>query len=441
MSRALIALLFSALAFPQEPRRILYVTHSAGFRHDSIIVSREVLRSLNPRLQITPTEDLSLLNAENLRNYDAVLFFTSGELDLRPDQRTALLDFVRRGGGFGGVHSATDTLYTWPEYGDLIGGYFDGHPWVQSVRIDLEDPDHPAAAHLVPGFDIVEEIYQFRNLSRDRVRVLMSLNPMSVDLNAPGVQPGTENFPLAWVRNFGEGRVFYSALGHFDDTWRDRRFQRMLEGALLWMTKLVEGAATPRPTASPTVLAAGNAATGEPERTVAAGSLITIYGQQLTPGGTLAGNYLNRLAGTTVRLNGAPLPLVYVSPGQINAYIPRELRGESGQLAVSTPAGASSAFPLTMNAATPGVFAVTATQQAVTVWATGLGTAPQFVSDLSARIAGQSARILFAGSSPEFPGLEQINIETSAGAARGTQRLELSIGSAPPFFTGSVTLP
>ena len=442
MSRAVIALLFAALSFAQEPKRVLYMTHSAGFRHDSIVVSRDVLRSLNPRLQVTPTEDLSQITAENLRNYDAVFFFTSGELDLRPDQRAALLEFVRRGGGFGGVHSATDTLYTWPEYGELIGGYFDGHPWVHSVRIDVEDPDHPASAHLTPGFDIVEEIYQFRDFSRDRVRVLMSLNPMSVDLNAPGVHPSTKDFPLAWVRNYGEGRVFYSALGHFDDTWRDRRFQRMLEGALLWMTRLTDAPADPRPTARPVIVAAGNAATGRPERTVAPGSLISIYGQRLTPGSAIAGPYLNRLAGATVRYNGTPLPLLYAAPGQINAYIPRELRSEQqAQLIVYTPSGASEPFPVNTAPATPGVFAVTTTPQAITLWATGLGAAPQFAPDLNARIGGQPARILFVGPSPEFLGLEQINVEIPSGVARGAQSVEVSLGTAAAFFTGSITLP
>lgn len=442
MSRAVIALLFAALSLAQEPKRILYVTHSAGFRHDSVVVSGDVLRSLNPRLAVTPTEDLSQITAENLRNYDAVFFFTSGELDLRPDQRTALLEFVRGGGGFGGVHSATDTLYTWPEYGELIGGYFDGHPWVQSVRIDIEDPDHPAAAHLTPGFDIVEEIYQFRNLSRERVRVLMSLNPMSVDLNAPGVHPNTEDFPLAWVRTYGEGRVFYSALGHFDDTWSDRRFQRMLEGALLWMTRLADAAADLRPAARPVIQAAGNAATGRPERTVAPGSLVTLYGQNLTPGSAIAGPYLNRLAGATVRFNGTPVPLLYAAPGQINAYVPRELRSEpQAELIVTTPSGSSEPLAVTTATSTPGVFAITSTQQAVTLWATGLGATPQFTPDLNARIGNQPARVLFAGPSPEFLGLEQINLEIPSGIGRGAQPVEVSLGTVSAFFIGSITLP
>jgi hypothetical protein len=265
----------------------------------------------------------------------------------------------------------------------------------------------------------------------------MSLNPLSVDLKAPGVQPNTEDFPLAWIRRYGDGRVFYSALGHFDETWRDRRFQQMLEGALLWMTKIVDAPAEPRPTGPPLIAAAGNAATGKPERTVSPGALISIFGRQLTPGGSIAGPYLNRLAGTTVHLNGVPLTLLYSGPGQINAQVPRDLAADTGQVVVSTPSGRSNTFPVTVAPATPGVFAATTTSQAVTLWATGLGASPV----LTATIAGQPARILFAGPSPEFPGLDQINLEIPAGTPRGARQVEVSLASAPPFYAAQVQLP
>ena len=174
MGRLVILSIAVAAALSAQPKRILYVTHSAGFRHESISTSIEVLTSLAPKeLQVTPTEDLSTITTDNLRTFDGVFFFTSGELPLTGDQKTALLEFVRSGKGFGGVHSATDTLYTWPEYKDLIGATFDGHPWTQRVRIDVEDPTHPIVSHLAPGFEIEDEIYQHRDFSRSRVRVLM----------------------------------------------------------------------------------------------------------------------------------------------------------------------------------------------------------------------------------------------------------------------------
>ena len=131
---------------------------------------------------------------------------------------------------------ATDTLYEWPEYGELIGAYFDGHPWTQEVGIEVEDQEHPAMRPLPPSFRIMDEIYQFRSFSRERVHVLMKLDTRTVDLNAPGVARGDGDFALAWTRKYGEGRVFYTALGHFESTWNDPRFQAMLGGAIAWIT-------------------------------------------------------------------------------------------------------------------------------------------------------------------------------------------------------------
>jgi type 1 glutamine amidotransferase len=220
------------------PKRVLYMTHSAGYVHDSIPTSCDVMQALAARsgqFEVICSEDLSLIAADSLRNFDVLYFFTSGELELSDQQKADLLDFVRSGKGFGGVHSATDTLYTWPEYGDLIGAYFNGHPWAQEVSINIEDPDDPAVRALAPSFRIVDEIYQFRNFSRDRAHVLMSLDTTSVDLTAPEVARDDGDFPLAWRRTYGQGRVFYTALGHFSETWLDERFQTMLLNALVWL--------------------------------------------------------------------------------------------------------------------------------------------------------------------------------------------------------------
>ena len=231
-------LLFHLSAYADAPKRILYMTHSAGYVHDSIPTSCAVMQSLAARsgqFEVLCTEDLSLITADSLRNFDIVYFFTSGELQLSDQQKADLLAFVRDGKGFGGVHCATDTLYTWPDYGDMIGAYFNGHPWAQEVSINIEDPDDPTVRALAPSFRIVDEIYQFRNFSRDRVHVLMSLDTTSVDLNAPEVARDDGDFPLAWRRNYGQGRVFYTALGHFSETWLDERFQTMLLNALIWL--------------------------------------------------------------------------------------------------------------------------------------------------------------------------------------------------------------
>ena len=238
MVRPLLLILLCALAAPAAPKRVLYITTSAGFRHDSIPMSQAVMRELGERsgvFEVVSSEDLSLINAETLRGFDVLYFFTSGELPLSDQQKADLLAFVRGGKGFGGVHSATDTLYTWPEYGDLVGAWFNGHPWAQDVAVQVEDRDHPITRGFGASFRIADEIYQFRDFSRDRVHVLLSLNTTSVDLSAPGVANPNGDFPLAWYRDYGDGRVFYTALGHPVETWLDERFQTLLTNAIKWL--------------------------------------------------------------------------------------------------------------------------------------------------------------------------------------------------------------
>jgi type 1 glutamine amidotransferase len=326
MRVALFLAALSTLAFA-APKRILYITHTAGFRHGSIETSARVMTEVAARtgvLEIVHTEDLAALAPGRLRDFDAIFFFTSGELPLSDEQKTAFLDFISSGKGFGGAHSATDTLYNWPEYGDLIGGYFDGHPWTQEAGIDVEDSEHPASRSLAPSFRLLEEFYQFRAFSRDKVRVLMTLDTSTVDRNAPGVNRTDDDFALAWVKPHGAGRVFYTALGHFDETWLDPRFQKMLEGALLWLAGEVDGAATPyRP--APRITRVANLGASEEETITSVGYLV-VSGEDLTSGSTMVGAARPlKLAGTKVTLNGAALPLVLATPKAVVAELPSTL--------------------------------------------------------------------------------------------------------------------
>src|SRR5262249_11875660 len=146
--------------------RILYVTHSAGYRHEVIPTSQAVLKELGENshaFKVTTTEDLSAFTRENLRRYAAVMFFTTGELPMTDAQKAALLSFVRSGRGFIGVHSATDTFYKWPDYGKLVGGYFNQHPWHQQVTVDVADPTSPLTGFLPASFAVTDEIYQIRD--------------------------------------------------------------------------------------------------------------------------------------------------------------------------------------------------------------------------------------------------------------------------------------
>ena len=242
--REFIALLGSAAAIrplgaraERPPGRVLYFTYSAGYRHEVIPLSKAILTQLGNNsgaFEVTATEDTSEFSTENLKSYAAVMFYTTGELPMSASEKTALLDFVRSGRGFLGVHSATDTFYTWPDYLDLIGGYFNGHPWHQTVTIEVADPSDPLVAFLGHSLQVEDEIYQVSDFDYRGSHVLLRLDPGSVDLSKPGVHQRFYGWPLAWTRSYGEGRVFYTALGHEASVWQDARYQRMLTNAILW---------------------------------------------------------------------------------------------------------------------------------------------------------------------------------------------------------------
>ena len=215
---------------------VVYVTHSGGYRHDCLATSAQVLTDVGRssglwNLEVSD-DAAAVLTAEHLATVDAVVFFTSGDLGLDAGQKKALLEFVARGGGFAGFHSATDTEYGWPEYHDLIGAVFDGHPWHQEVVVLGDQPSHPAVRALGASFSIFDEIYQFRDV-RPGSAVLLSLDPSSVDVSLGKDNPW--GHPLAWTRSADAGRVFYCALGHEVSTWEDPRFQAMLRDSIGWV--------------------------------------------------------------------------------------------------------------------------------------------------------------------------------------------------------------
>jgi len=206
------------------------LTATAGFRHDSIPAARDVMSGVaaSSGFTLTASEDVSSITASTLQAYD-VLFFalTSGELPFNIEQKGAILAFVSGGKGLIGTHSASDTLYDWPEYGALIGAYFKEHPWTQLATVVVEDTSHPASSGLGTRFSVTEEFYIFRDNPRPRVQVLLRLDSASV--GAAG------DYPLAWSHAYGSGRVYYNALGHFQETWRDPRFQQQIIGAIRWV--------------------------------------------------------------------------------------------------------------------------------------------------------------------------------------------------------------
>lgn len=230
-------------------KRLLVVTQAAGFQHavtasapGELSLVESTIRNLatvSGDFEVVTTRDAAAsITAQNLATFDGVFFFTSGELPLSDAQKQALLDFVQNGKGFAAAHSATDTFYTWPEYGLMLGAYFESHPWnIFDARIEVEDFTHPSTAALGSAFILRDEIYVFAApYDRSRLHVLMHLD---VNSTPSSLRPRADgDYALAWTRTHGQGRVFYTALGHPPEVWNDVGFQSHLLGGLRWSLRL-----------------------------------------------------------------------------------------------------------------------------------------------------------------------------------------------------------
>lgn len=241
------------------PKRLLVIGEEKGYRHEAVAHAMATIERLGRDSGLwtttirTDTEALTKkkleYNAKNLNDFDAVMFYTGGNLEMDDEQKAALLSFVRDDGkGFVGVHSATITFTNWPEYGEMIGGYFDEHPWgTFDAPIVVEDQNFPGMQQWPKSFVWKDEIYQLKDFSRDKVRVLMRLDASKVELNNPRVHRKDGDFAVTWAKAYGKGRVFYSNLGHVEQTWDDPKMQKMLVEAIKWSMGLVDADVTPRP--------------------------------------------------------------------------------------------------------------------------------------------------------------------------------------------------
>jgi type 1 glutamine amidotransferase len=168
---------------------------------------------------------------------------------MTPDQKADFLSFIYDDGkGFIGVHCATITFTDWPEYGQMIGGYFDEHPWgTFDAPILVEDPAFPGMSQFPRAFTLRDEIYQIKNYSRDDRRVLMRLDPTKLDLTNKNVHRTDRDFAVTWAKSYGKGRVYYSTLGHVTENWDNPKIQQMYLEAIQWAMRLSDADVTPRP--------------------------------------------------------------------------------------------------------------------------------------------------------------------------------------------------
>jgi uncharacterized protein len=240
---------------PKGGARMLFLTQSAGFKHGS--VSRKDA-GLSPAeramtdlgvasnlFRVDCSQDAASITKEQLDNYDIVMFYTTGDLPFKDEIRDYLFnDWVKKKGhGFIGAHSAADTYHNYQPYWEMIGGTFNGHPWGsnQKVTVTVHDKAHPISKPWGDEFEITDEIYRFKNWQPEKVHVLMSLNMAKTSLKEP------YHVPIAWVKNYGDGKVFHMSLGHREDVWTNPKFMESMLGGIKWILGQAPGDATPNP--------------------------------------------------------------------------------------------------------------------------------------------------------------------------------------------------
>jgi len=204
----------------------------------------------------------------SLATIDAIFFMGHREVPIDEEQKTELLKFVHDGGGFVAAHTASNAWMDWPQFGDLFGGRYDGHPWgITEAPIIVEDPDFPGMQYFPRVFDFRDEFYQISEFSPEKSRVLMRLDTSKLDMTERGVHPADAPFPLTWAKMYGKGRVFYSSLGHDASTWDNPDIQRMWFNAIEWALGLKDADVTPQPVSSTAPAAAATpASAGAPAR-------------------------------------------------------------------------------------------------------------------------------------------------------------------------------
>ena len=249
-----------------KPARVLMVTQSKGYVHGSVnrrgqkLAPAEIamtkLGKQTGLFTVDCTQDCAKdFTVQNLKQHDIVAFYTTGELPISKAARDYFLNvwLKQKGHGFIGFHSAADTYRSAPNnksqneryrwYWNMLGGTFNGHPWSHrtSVAISVQDTKHPASRPFGKEFRITDEIYQYRNWQPKKVHLLMSIDMAHTNPKKP------YHVPVAWVKTWGQGRIFFTNLGHNPATWKNAKFLESIEGAVKWIRGQEPGDATPNP--------------------------------------------------------------------------------------------------------------------------------------------------------------------------------------------------
>lgn len=221
----------SVISFAKPKVLVFYKT--AGFHHDCIAVGVPAIIKMGQQnnFGVDTTTNSAKFTVDNLKQYAAIIFLnTTGDV-LNNEQQTAFEKFIKAGGGFVGVHAATDTEYDWPWYGKLVGAYFKSHPQQQEANLEVVDRNFIATKHLPETWRRFDEWYNYKWIADD-LHILIKIDEKSYTGGENG-----DNHPMSWYHNYDGGRSFYTALGHTDASYADPVYLKHLLGGIQYAIK------------------------------------------------------------------------------------------------------------------------------------------------------------------------------------------------------------
>jgi len=264
LAKITAALPEKAYAKAETPRKLLVFSKTNGFRHASIATGKIALAEMGKStgaFEVTISDDLENFEASRLKQFDAVCFLSTTnnvflphpkEFEKLSDEEKAtasaretllkgnLMEFIKSGKGFVGIHAATDTCYEWKEYGKMINGYFDGHPWTAntpvSIKVEPGQENHPLVAMFEgKNIEFPEEIYQLKDpYDSKAVHMLLRLDTEKTDMTVKGIKRTDGDFGISWARHWEKGRVFYSSLGHNHEIYWEPKVLRHFLAGIQW---------------------------------------------------------------------------------------------------------------------------------------------------------------------------------------------------------------
>lgn len=223
------ACLISFVATKKNPR-ILVFSRTLGFHHASIPTGIAAIQKIgrDNNMEVDTTTDANFFNEKQLRKYAAVVFLSTTGNVLNDEQQLAFEAYIKKGGGFVGIHAATDTEYDWPWYNQLVGAYFKSHPKQQEAVLHIIDPSHISTMHLPKEWKRFDEWYNFKSI-QPNLHVLITIDEKSYTGGENG-----DYHPMAWWHDFDGGRAFYTEFGHTDESYADPLFIQHVTGGIAY---------------------------------------------------------------------------------------------------------------------------------------------------------------------------------------------------------------